>query len=103
MHININIVYCHVYVQKGPTEFASIPVYPDEESFHNESGWFESAPADVSGTQCIGACTAHDSLCSVLANHWIPLASLHAKLKQLVCFSMFIIVYMNMSFTTIII
>ena len=36
-----------MYVQKGPTEFASIPVYPDEESFHKESGWFESAPADV--------------------------------------------------------
>ena len=41
-----------MYVQKGPTEFASVPVYIDEESFHEESGWFEPAPADVSAT-CI--------------------------------------------------
>ena len=48
-------------MQKGPTEFASVPVYPDEESFHNESGWFESAPADVSVmTAYIGAWCAHN-------------------------------------------
>ena len=37
-----------MYVQKGPTEFASVPVYPDEMTFQKESGWFEPAPADVS-------------------------------------------------------
>ena len=48
--MSVNIVHQCKYniMQKGPTEFASVPVYPDEESFHKESGWFESAPADVS-------------------------------------------------------
>ena len=43
----MTVMYVNMYTQKGPTVFASMPVF-DEIGFKEKSGWYKPTVADVS-------------------------------------------------------